>query len=43
MLAIKGWYEEFDMKTRKTRIRNWQGRIDEEKLELVMEPEVEGR
>jgi hypothetical protein len=43
MLAIKGWYEEFDMKTRKTRIRNWQGRIDEEKLELVMEPEVERR
>jgi hypothetical protein len=31
------------MKTRKTRIRNWQGRIDEEKLELVMEPEVERR
>jgi hypothetical protein len=43
MLASRGWYEEFDMKTRKTRIRNWQGRIDEEKLELVMEPEVERR
>ena len=42
-LASWGWYEEFDMKTRKTRIRNWQGRIDEEKLELVMEPEVERR
>jgi hypothetical protein len=43
VLASRGWYEEFDMKTRKTRIRNWQGRIDEEKLELVMEPEVERR
>jgi len=42
-LTSRGWYEEFDMKTRKTRIRNWQGWIDEEKLELVMEPEVEGR
>jgi hypothetical protein len=42
-LASRGWYEEFDAKTRKTRIRNWQGRIDEEKLELVMEPEVENR
>jgi hypothetical protein len=43
LLASRGWYEEFDTKTRKTRIRNWQGRIDEEKLELVMEPEVERR
>jgi ferredoxin len=42
-LTSRGWYEEFDMKTRKTRIRNWQGWIDEEKLELVMEPEVERR
>jgi len=43
MLASRGWYEEFDTKTRKTRIRNWQGRIDEERLELVLEPEVEKR
>jgi hypothetical protein len=43
ILASRGWYEEFDTKTKKTRIRNWQGRIDEEKLELVMEPEVERR
>jgi hypothetical protein len=43
MLASRGWHEEFDTKTRKTRIRNWQGWIDEEKLELVLEPEVERR
>jgi len=43
MLTSRGWYEEFDTKTRKTRIRNWQGRIDEEKLELTLEPEVERR
>jgi hypothetical protein len=43
MLASRGWYEEFDAKTRQARIRNWQGWIDEEKLELVMEPEVERR
>jgi hypothetical protein len=43
MLASRGWYEEFDAKTRKTRIRNWQGWIDEEKLEMVLEPEVERR
>jgi hypothetical protein len=43
MLASRGWYEEFDTKTRKTRIRNWQGWIDEEKLEMVLEPEVERR
>ena len=43
LLASRGWYEEFDTKTRKTRIRNWQGRIDEERLELVLEPEVEKR
>jgi hypothetical protein len=42
-LASRGWYEEFDMKTRKTRIRNWQGHVDEERLELVLEPEVERR
>ncbi len=43
VLASRGWYEEFDAKTKKTRIRNWQGWIDEEKLELVLEPEVENR
>jgi hypothetical protein len=41
VLASRGWYEEFDMKTRKSRIRNWQGHVDEERLELVLEPEVE--
>ena len=43
MLASRGWYEEFDTKTRKTKIRNWQGHVDEERLELVLEPEVERR
>jgi hypothetical protein len=43
LLASRGWYEEFDMKTKKTRIRAWQGWIDEERLELVLEPEVERR
>jgi hypothetical protein len=43
MLASRGWYEEFDMKTRKTKIRTWQGHVDEERLELVLEPEVERR
>jgi hypothetical protein len=43
VLASRGWYEEFDAKTRKTRISTWQGWIDEEKLELVMEPEVSER
>ena len=43
VLASRGWYEEFDAKTKKTRIRNWQGWIDEEKLELNLEPEVERR
>jgi hypothetical protein len=41
MLASRGWFEEFDMKTRKTRIRTWQGYVDGEKLEMVLEPEVE--
>jgi hypothetical protein len=43
VVASRGWYEEFDTKTKKTRIRNWQGWVDEEKLELVLEPEVERR
>jgi hypothetical protein len=43
VLASRGWYEEFDAKTRRTRLRNWQGYVDEEKLELTLEPEVERR
>jgi hypothetical protein len=43
VVASRGWYEEFDMKTRKPRIRTWQGYVDEERLELVLEPEVERR
>jgi len=43
VVASRGWYEEFDTKTKKTRIRNWQGWVDEKKLELVLEPEVEKR
>jgi len=41
VLASKGWYEEFDTKTKKPRIRTWQGWIDEERLEMVLEPEVD--
>jgi hypothetical protein len=40
VLASRGWYEEFDAKTRRARLRNWQGYVDEEKLELTLEPEV---
>jgi hypothetical protein len=43
VLASKGWYEEFDAKTRRARLRNWQGYVDEEKLELTLEPGVERR
>jgi ribosomal protein S27AE len=35
--ASRGWYEEFDTKTRRTKVRNWQGWIDEEKMQLVSE------
>jgi len=38
LLASRGWYEEFDTKTKKTRIRNWQGWVDEQ--QLVLESEV---
>jgi hypothetical protein len=38
-LASRGWYEEFDAKTRRARLRNWQGYVDEEKLELTLEVE----
>jgi hypothetical protein len=41
--ASQGWYEEFDTKTRRARLRNWQGYVDEEKLELTLEPEVDRR
>jgi hypothetical protein len=41
VVASRGWYEEFDMKTKKPRIRTWQGYVDEERLELVLEPEVD--
>jgi hypothetical protein len=40
-LVSRGWYEEFDAKTRRARLRNWQGYVDEEKLELTLESEVE--
>jgi hypothetical protein len=39
VLASRGWYEEFDAKTRRARLRNWQGYVDEEKLELTLEVE----
>jgi uncharacterized C2H2 Zn-finger protein len=41
--ASRGWYEEFDAKTRRSRLRNWQGYVDEEKLELTLEVKVERR
>jgi uncharacterized C2H2 Zn-finger protein len=39
-LASRGWYEEFDAKTRRARLRNWQGWVDEQQLQLILEPEV---
>jgi hypothetical protein len=42
LLASRGWYEEYDVKSKRARIRNWQGWIDEEKLELTLS-EVERR
>jgi hypothetical protein len=49
--ASRGWYEEFDSRSRQTRLRNWQGWVDEEKMQLVSEevsphrpfPDREGR
>jgi energy-coupling factor transporter ATP-binding protein EcfA2 len=41
--ASRGWYEEFDVPTRRMRIRTWQGWVDETRLELTLEPEVERR
>ena len=39
--ASRGWYEEYDAKTRQTRIRTWQGWVDEQLMTLVLEPESE--
>jgi hypothetical protein len=36
-LASRGWYEEFDAPTRRVRLRTWQGWVDEEKMQLVMD------
>jgi hypothetical protein len=36
-LASRGWYEEFDAPTRRVRIRTWQGWVDEEKMQLMLE------
>jgi hypothetical protein len=35
--ASRGWYEEFDAPTRRVRIRTWQGWVDEEKMQLMLE------
>jgi hypothetical protein len=39
-LASRGWYEEYDAHSRRVRIRTWQGWVNEDTMELVME-EVE--
>jgi hypothetical protein len=39
LLASRGWFEEYDAKTRRVRIRTWQGWVDEKRLEMVMENE----
>jgi hypothetical protein len=39
-LASRGWYEEFDSKSRRTRLRNWQGWVDEQQLQLILESGV---
>jgi hypothetical protein len=41
LLASRGWFEEFDASTRRLRLRTWQGWVDEEQLQLILEPEVE--
>ena len=38
--ASRGWYEEFDVKSKRVRLRNWQGWVDEQQLQLVLESEV---
>jgi hypothetical protein len=39
LLASRGWFEEYDAKTRRLRLRTWQGWVDEKRLEMVMENE----
>jgi hypothetical protein len=39
-LASRGWYEEYDVKSKRVRLRNWQGWVDEQQLQLVLESEV---
>jgi hypothetical protein len=36
-LASRGWYEEFDAHSRRVRIRTWQGWVNEDTMELVLE------
>jgi hypothetical protein len=38
--ASRGWYEEFDVKSKRVRLRNWQGWVDEQQLQLIFESEV---
>jgi uncharacterized C2H2 Zn-finger protein len=38
--ASRGWYEEFDVKSKRVRLRNWQGWVDEQQLQLILESEV---
>jgi hypothetical protein len=40
LLASRGWYEEFDVKSKRVRLRNWQGWVDEQQLQLIFESEV---
>lgn len=40
LLASRGWYEEFDVKSKRVRLRNWQGWVDEQQLQLILESEV---
>jgi hypothetical protein len=37
VLASRGWFEEFDAKTRQTRLRTWQGWVDEQQLQLILD------
>jgi len=37
LLASRGWYEEYDAHSRRVRIRTWQGWVDEEKMQLMLE------
>jgi hypothetical protein len=40
LLASRGWYEEYDAHSRRVRIRTWQGWVDEQQLQLILESEV---